>query len=659
MSAPRSFKGLLAGAACAVLGLAAAVVSVCLLLSLGSALRPELAARSQAAALAAAAEWGAVPEPQRPAWLAERAKREGWAAFALSRDAGPADAAGASAQDGHPLRAFVRGWADGLARVPVDGGALRVTASMGSVDAVLGQALGTTLLGFGLSAVLLAGGLAWIARRMLRPIDDFAGQAQAAAQRVFAEMPLPAMQEWERLSRAMNLMVQRVRIMLAERETELATIQEKNRNDALTRAVSREYFITRLSSELTRAGGALVVVHALDIEGLNRRRGWRQTDDFLIACAAAIRIRLHMLFAENDFVLARLNGADFALLLPGMPLERLDTVASGLHEALLPLANQDLTDVRRVTAIGATLFRAGETASEVLSKADAVLGRALLQARSHAVSDGTERFLSLGLQQWGALIESALARGAVRIDLVPVLDAGGEVVHLEARPLLMTAANEELHAHEFEAPAARTGRVLDLNLRVLELALIALAERPAQRIGACIDERSLERPIFLRQLGKILAQHPPELLARLDIEVAVAEHSTAEVPHLQDLVELLAGRGMRVGVARLGLVVNTLPLTRWEVDYLKLSPEAVRGIARSDRRSRFVAMLCDLARGQGLAPMSGGPLEEADRQRFFALGGQGVEDPSAAAPAESRRAAPHARLDRSPRSTTEFGALTD
>ena len=104
-----------------------------------------------------------------------------------------------------------------------------------------------------------------------------------------------------------------------------------------------------------------------------------------------------------------------------------------------------------------------------------------------------------------------------------------------------------------------------------------------------------------------------------------------------------------------------MPLTRSDVDYLKLSPEAVRGIAQSDRRSRFVAMLCDLARGQGLVPMSGGPLEEADRRRFFELGGQGVEEPAAAisAEVESRPAAPHARIDQSPRSTTEFGALAD
>jgi two-component system OmpR family sensor kinase len=110
-----------------------------------------------------------------------------------------------------PLRLWAR---------QVGGGTLVVTSSLASVNATVAR-LRLLLMAFSAGAVLIAGlGVAWVARRGLRPIENMAAQADSitAGDLTGRITPLDARTEVGRLAAALNGMLARIEADVAERE---------------------------------------------------------------------------------------------------------------------------------------------------------------------------------------------------------------------------------------------------------------------------------------------------------------------------------------------------------------------------------------------------------------------------------------------------------
>lgn len=60
--------------------------------------------------------------------------------------------------------------------------------------------------------------------------------------------------------------------------------------------------------------GSLLLIRLTDLAGINRRLGREATDDYLKRAADAIRLCARL---APEGIAARLNGADFAVMLPG------------------------------------------------------------------------------------------------------------------------------------------------------------------------------------------------------------------------------------------------------------------------------------------------------------------------------------------------------
>jgi two-component system, OmpR family, sensor kinase len=129
---------------------------------------------------------------------------------------------GRIAPSGRPQTA-ASGSGNGQLRVlaePYDGGTLVISTSLSEVNSIAGQLEVILAVGSAAAAVLVFAGVAWVMRRGLRPVETMAAQADRItagdlSDRVSSE---DARTEVGRLGSALNGMLARIQVFIAERE---------------------------------------------------------------------------------------------------------------------------------------------------------------------------------------------------------------------------------------------------------------------------------------------------------------------------------------------------------------------------------------------------------------------------------------------------------
>ncbi|MDR2839600.1 MAG: diguanylate cyclase, partial [Azonexus sp.] len=167
--------------------------------------------------------------------------------------------------------------------------------------------------------------LGWLATRFLqknikRPLDAVVAQAEAISEKRFIRIAEPRPPELKSVVSAMNTMVDRLKVMFEREAERLETLRREATLDALTGLANRAFFLNQLDAALNnddaQPTGSLLLLRVADLAGINRRLGREMADELLRRLGAAL---LEQTASHPTAAAARLNGADFALLLPGLP----------------------------------------------------------------------------------------------------------------------------------------------------------------------------------------------------------------------------------------------------------------------------------------------------------------------------------------------------
>lgn len=141
--------------------------------------------------------------------------------------------------------------------------------------------------------------------------------------------------------------------------------------DSLTGVFNRRYFQERLDLAIAQAGrreiGLALLMFDIDhFKQINDQFGHATGDRVLQVCCQRLGARL-----RHSDLLCRLGGEEFAVLCSQTNLAQAATLAEVLRALL---AGEPIGDAGRVTAsFGVAEWRAGETADDLLSRADAAL----------------------------------------------------------------------------------------------------------------------------------------------------------------------------------------------------------------------------------------------------------------------------------------------
>jgi len=481
-----------------------------------------------------------------------------------------------------------------------------------------------------LSAAGLVGGYlgSLVLGRLRKPLRTVIEQAVAITQRRFVTVEEPRVPELAQLAVAMNTTVARLKSMFDDEALRLEQVRQEANFDPVTGLANRTYFMAMLRQRVDNdesSGGVLIMLRLMDLVGINRRIGRTGADAYLKLVGTVI---LGVTNAAGSNAVARLNGADFAILLPATADG--GAVCAELMESLVKQATAYVSD-SGVASIGFGRFIQNDDVGALLARVDAALAYA--ESHSHnsiheAVYSGTDD-MPRSSEQWESMIRRALENRWVRLISFPVVTISGDVSHRECPLRLMfDDAGEWLPAGRFLPIAERLKLTSSLDLAAVELGLQELAlDEGLSGLAINLSASSLESPEFSQQLLLLLQRHA-EQAPRLWLEVA-EEGALKHLVEFRALCVSLKLIGCKVGLEHFGHRFSQIgQLHDLGLDYLKVDASFVRSVERTPGNEAFLKGLCSIAHNIGLLVIAEGVTTQAELNALRAIGFDAATGPA-------------------------------
>lgn len=466
-----------------------------------------------------------------------------------------------------------------------------------------------------------------ILRRLRRPLQAVIDQAVAITNRRFVTIPEPGVPELRQLASAMNATVTRLKTMFEDEAARLEAMRREANFDSLTGLINRDFFISQLRSSLEgedSTGGTLFLIRVADLAGLNQRLGREATDDLLRRVAATVGAGGA---ANPEALAARMNGADFALLLPDQKAGR--ELAEKLLQALIETM-EAFVDGGPSAYVGMGHFEQGTALRVLLSQVDAALIGAeadgVNAVREAAIENAAD--VPRSADEWSRLITRSLQQNWLCLVSFPVVDMHKRLLHDECPLRLKLDADAEwLPAGRFLPVAERIGLAPELDLAAVSLGLALLEQRPELKgLAINLSGRSIAAADFQGKLGALL-QKQPKSARRLWIEVAetgVLKHVDA----FRRLCVLLHSHGCQVGVEHFGRQFSQIgQLHDLGLNYIKVDASFTRRLDANPGNQAFLKGASSIAHTIGLLVIAEGVASDAEFATLSAVGFDGATGP--------------------------------
>ncbi|WP_042414335.1 bifunctional diguanylate cyclase/phosphodiesterase [Comamonas aquatica] len=337
-------------------------------------------------------------------------------------------------------------------------------------------------------------------------------------------------------------------------------LELETNSDPVTQLPNRKYFVNELQKLLLsgpQAQGHVLMVRQRDLQAMNTSYARHEVDEWL----KSVWQQVQQLLADNAQVqaqLARLNGSDFVVLLPG------GLGPEGMHmvqqlRKLLQSQNLALGAGQWTRwAFALTAFIGTDTVGDVLSRLD----RGLMQAESaghgdveYAEATRQPGHMVAGERNWQQLLSMALQTPqALQIAVQPQTSTSlvGTDVRHEASLELHEPDGRVLGGAFFLPAAVRLGMSADYDLQALSLGLQWLGQHPGETLVVRVSVPSLEQDDLVPQVRKLLQSPPAQALGAgleqlvLELDAHALEVNPARVAELCDETALAhVGVGLR------------------------------------------------------------------------------------------------------------------
>ncbi|MBK9447164.1 MAG: hypothetical protein QG616_520 [Pseudomonadota bacterium] len=474
-----------------------------------------------------------------------------------------------------------------------------------------------------LSLAGLVGGYlgALVLRRLRQPLNAVIGQARAISERRFITIEEPDVPELKQLATAMNATVTRLKDMFEEEAGRLEAVRREANCDALTGLANRSYFMARLreaTQDDNSAGGTVFIARLANLATVNQSLGREATDE-LLRCFG--KVLGNAATSLPEALAARLNGADFALLVPDMANPQ--AAAEHLLDTLAQEGASFLPD-QPSAWLGCGHFARGNEVGTILAQVDAALAAVEADGRNGFrivdLREGEEAPKSA--EEWSKLIRRALEQHWVRLVSFPVTSLTGQLIHRECPLRLMFDEDGEWQpAGRFLPVAERLKLTPQLDLAAVALGLDELEARP-ELTGLAINlsASSIQLPEFRRELHALLKRR--QGTARLWLEVSEAG-ALAHFDAFRALCIELMHAGCQMGIEHFGRQFSEIGrLHDLGLDYIKVDASFIRGLDSNAGNQAFLKGLSTIAKGIGLKVIAEGVASEAE---FAALAGVGFD----------------------------------
>lgn len=442
-----------------------------------------------------------------------------------------------------------------------------------------------------------------VMRFALAPLSEMEAQARGISRRQFTIMKkIPWARELRRVAVAMNSMCNAIERMLSEETALTEKMRSKAYLDSVTGLANGRGFNERLSHLLNSpdefAGGALYFVRLDKFKEYNEAFGHVDGDKIL---RRAGEILEQLCNQYESTLLARMNGAEFAILVPNITQTGMSALADGIIQKLSEL--QQTSETGEATAVayaGAALHQTGQSASSLLSDAGNALRSALEQ--------GTSRWQLYSLKQpgkdvepdnmqWKNIITTALQSGKIILHYQPIVSCHDRtIIYYEALARIVAQDGSLLFAGAFMPVAKQLGLSQEIDKHVVEKVLVHMnaTVQPHAVFAINLSSASLRDEEFIEWLcakfteNKTTAKH---------LIFEVAEYGVvANIQASRNAILKIRKTGAKFSIGSFGHSTASFGYLRnLNADYIKIDGSYIRHIAHNEDSQFFVQSLAGIA----------------------------------------------------------------
>jgi diguanylate cyclase (GGDEF)-like protein len=395
---------------------------------------------------------------------------------------------------------------------------------------------------------------------------------------------------------------------LTERRDLEARMLHVAAHDGLTGLFNRRRFEEEIERELAQARrygtrGALLFLDLDSFKSVNDRLGHRAGDALLMRVASLLRKHLR----ESDIV-ARLNGDEFAALLPQADTDAAQTVANRLLDSIrrnaLAVAGQQ---AQTTVSIGIALFpEQGATPEDLLVNAERAMRHVKNNGRDGCWVyrvEGETATTVRNERDWERTIREALATDRFVAYAQPILDlSAGAISQYELLIRLIGDNGEVILPNSFLGVAERTGLIHAIDRWMVKRAIQMIADERRQGrelkvevnlSGTAFTDREL-LPMIQYEL---LRTHINPACLTLEITETAA---IADLDQARQFISSLRGWGCRFALDDFGVGFSSFTyLKHLPVDFVKLDGSFIRNLPNDAADQHLVRAMVEVARSLG------------------------------------------------------------
>ncbi|KAE8177414.1 bifunctional diguanylate cyclase/phosphodiesterase [Photobacterium carnosum] len=328
-----------------------------------------------------------------------------------------------------------------------------------------------------------------------------------------APLSIPNESDLAIIVRAFNKICYQLDANFKNQADEAMKLRQQAYLDNISGLGNRSFFIHQLSSWLNESyKGGLGLIQTDLINECYQNEGFKKGDELV----KTIATRLNEVLTFNDVTLARLSKDEFAILIPNISIEKLKICSKSLINVFNDLSTNTINDN---VAIGLVFNENKSTPSQILTQLDNALTQAkIMPNESVAIIKDINNQITLGKQQWKALLEEAISEDLFIYKYQPATLSNGINYHYE----VFTAIKKN---NNYYSAGMFLGAIEDLKIgswfdRHVIVAIINKlnADRTIGPFAINITNSCINDPSFIRWLDNLL-QKNTLLSSRLFFEI--------------------------------------------------------------------------------------------------------------------------------------------
>jgi len=400
--------------------------------------------------------------------------------------------------------------------------------------------------------------------------------------------------------------ISEIKQLISDQVKNTTTLEFEAHIDSLTGIENRNRFVQFYENQIVQDSpvnfGVLLITRCSELQTVNQVQGYHAGDDYISKVASIIKNAITTWPSGKAF---RLNGSDFATVLPNVHLKAAEKYAEELTREFTKYQHQSELD--SVAFTGLVYFDKSKPLGEVLALADTGVSVAQTQSSNSWYSQKDINILNsasanYGNQNWREEIDSVIEGKRIRLLLQPIQPSGrNSKVYSEVLARFLNTNDDMLPTASFIAMAEKLDKIIAIDKLIIDSLINEITSKNMleHSYGINISARSISDEHFMIWLERRLLREPAAA-PRLVFEVTeLGLQQNIKIG--KRLVDMLHRAGARVTVERFGVGLTSFKFFRdLTPDYIKMDSSYTRDIDDDKNNQYFLRLMVDLAHRLGI-----------------------------------------------------------